>query len=190
MSEDSMDVQAVLKSLEITENELECVNTLKQEYPDSREVTLLRFVRARDCDLEKVREMYGNYINWRSNYPENIDLSDAENELKYGVWHFHGLSKTGIPCVIIKAARFIPGGCDKENLTKMVIYAMEEIFKANPKEKVVALVDYAGFGYANVSYDTIRWLISVYSDYYPEVSFISFHFVFIKVKICYLGFTC
>ena len=87
-----------------------------------------------------------------------------------GIWYFHGISKQGYPVVVIKAARFFPSRCDQKHLSKMVIYAMEEIFRHSPEQKVVALVDYKGFGYANVSYDTIRWLTSIYADYYPEVS--------------------
>merc|ERR1712137_484871 len=152
-----------------TEKEKECVNSLKEEFPDAKEISLLRFARARDCDFNQARDMYSTYVKWRSQYPSKVDLSAVESELRYGVWHFHGLSKTNVPCVIIKAAKFFPGSWTKENLTLMAIYAMEKIFEANPEEKVIAIVDYGGFGYANVSYETIQWLINLYSNYYPEV---------------------
>ena len=157
----------------ITEQEQKCLDVLQEEFPEAKERTLLRFVRARQADTAAARDMFRNYRKWRSQYPDQIDLSGAENELRYGIWHFHGLSKEGYPCIIIKAARFFPGACTRENLIKMAIYAMEKIFDTHPDEQVVVLVDYSGFGYANVSYDTIQWLIQIYSDYYPEVSIVT-----------------
>lgn len=149
--------------------EKKCMDTLREKFPGVSDVTLHRFAVARDFDIPKATEMYANYVKWRSQYPKKIDISDCGTELGLGIWYFHGISKQGYPVAVLKAARFYPAQCKQENLTKMAIYAMEEIFAHSPEEKVVALVDYRGFGYANVSYETIRWLIALYSDYYPEV---------------------
>ncbi|PPD66624.1 hypothetical protein GOBAR_DD36502 [Gossypium barbadense] len=61
--------------------------------------TLLRFLRMRDFDLQKAKEMFLNYLQWRKDYGEFkfTELAEVKKCYPHG---FHGVDRSGRPVYI------------------------------------------------------------------------------------------
>ncbi|KAE8694525.1 YKL091C protein [Hibiscus syriacus] len=78
--------------------------------PSSKEVddlTLRRFLRARDLDVEKASSMFLKYLKWRRGFVPNgfISPSELENEIRQNKMFLQGLDKKGRPVGVLLAGR-------------------------------------------------------------------------------------
>jgi len=89
---------------------------MKKAYPDNDPVDLLRFLRARNLDIKDSREMYDNYLKWRSpsskQPPGTITHADAEEQLSYNrfflVTMMGDVQKDKVPLVYIVCRNHFP----------------------------------------------------------------------------------
>jgi hypothetical protein len=147
----------------------EAFNTLKSRFPEQTDATINRFLRARKHDVELSSTMLSNFLKWRAEFGE-VSASEFEEELKMGLFYYHGTTKTGSPVVVSILHRFFPKKIDRKRILRLCVWVMEALMAVNPEtESFSVIVDYAGFGWANVDYDLTKELAKIYLDYYPEV---------------------
>lgn len=70
-------------------------------------MTLRRFLRARDLDVEKGSAMFLKYMKWRRSFVPNgfISPSEIPDELAQGKMFVQGLDKKGRPITVAFAAK-------------------------------------------------------------------------------------
>ncbi|CAL8074678.1 unnamed protein product [Orchesella dallaii] len=94
---------------------------------------ILRFLRARDFNIEKAREMLSQSLNWRKKYQVDKILSEYETvevikDYFPGGWHYH--DKDGKPLFVLRLGMMDVKGLIKsvgeEGLLKMTLQCCEE----------------------------------------------------------------
>ncbi|KAK2973832.1 hypothetical protein RJ640_011760 [Escallonia rubra] len=144
-----------------------------REDPSSEEVddlTLRRFLRARDLDIEKASTMFLKYLSWRrESIPKgSIAPSEIPNELSHNKLFMQGADKIGRPIVVGFGARH--KHTSLEEFKAFVTYSLEKICARMPggQEKFVCIGDLAGWGYANSDIRGYLAALSILQDCYPE----------------------
>ncbi|KAL9256907.1 Phosphatidylinositol transfer protein 3-like protein [Drosera capensis] len=138
------------------------------------DLTLTRFLRARDLDVEKGGAMFLKYLKWRKEFVPTGSISEAEiqDELVHNKVFLQGSDKRGCPVIVIIARNHCqskkPGGLDE--LKRLVVYCFDKICSRLPvgEEKFIAIIDLQGWGYANSDIRGYLALLSLMQDCYPE----------------------
>ncbi|KAH7522499.1 hypothetical protein FEM48_Zijuj07G0145100 [Ziziphus jujuba var. spinosa] len=133
--------------------------------PSSKEVddlTIRRFLRARELDIGKGSALFLKYLKWRRTFVPNGSISTMEvpNEIAQNKMFHQGLDKKGRPIMVVFGARHFQnklGGL--EEFKRMI---------AVGQEKFVAIGDLQGWGYANSDIRGYLAALSILQDYYPE----------------------
>ncbi|GMI95413.1 hypothetical protein like AT1G01630 [Hibiscus trionum] len=143
--------------------------------PSSKEVedlTLRRFLRARDLDLEKASGMLLKYLKWRRSFVPNgfISTSELKNEIQQKKMFLQGSDKKGRPLGVLLAGRHFQhkGGVDE--FKRFIVYIFDKIFARMPpgEEKFIVIGDLEGWGYANFDIRAYLAALSLVQDYFPE----------------------
>ncbi|KAG9148381.1 hypothetical protein Leryth_023885, partial [Lithospermum erythrorhizon] len=104
----------------------------KQE-PSSKDVddlTMRRFLRARDLDIDKASTMFLKYFKWRQTFVPNGSFSKSEvpNEIAHNKVFIQGEDKQGRPIAVLYGGRHIQnkiGGVDE--LRRFVVFALDRL---------------------------------------------------------------
>ncbi|KAI3737468.1 hypothetical protein L2E82_27472 [Cichorium intybus] len=141
-----------------------------KEYDD---LTIRRFLRAYDLDIEKATDMFIKFIKWRKTFVPNgsISVSEIPNELAQNKLFMQGNDKSGRPITLVFGGRHYQnkkGGL--EEFKRFVTFTLERITSRMPpgQEKFVAIGDVEGWGYSNIDIRAYLASISILQDYYPE----------------------
>ncbi|XP_021737191.1 random slug protein 5-like [Chenopodium quinoa] len=145
--------------------------------PSSKEVddlTLRRFLRARDLDVEKAGAMFLKYLKWRKTFIPNgyVSESEIQNELSQNKAFVGGNDKKGRPILVVLARRHFqnttPGGSDE--FKQFAAYVLDKICTRMPlgQEKFCAIGDLQGWGYSNSDIRGYLGALSILQDCYPE----------------------
>eukprot|EP01026_Neomeris_dumetosa_P016848 TRINITY_DN16432_c0_g1_i1.p1 TRINITY_DN16432_c0_g1~~TRINITY_DN16432_c0_g1_i1.p1 ORF type:complete len:492 (+),score=55.57 TRINITY_DN16432_c0_g1_i1:112-1587(+) len=159
--------------------------TAEQDY-----YTLLRFLRARDYDVEKASEMYIAHLQWRKEYGtdtiiQDFDFKERDQFLAVYPQGYHKTDKQGRPIYIQHL-----GQIDLKKITqvttveRMIKFHVQEwercmhsIFPACSKkegrrvDQMFAIMDVSGVGVHMLSADvraTLKEITKIDQDNYPE----------------------
>ncbi|MBA0548001.1 hypothetical protein Golob_019125 [Gossypium lobatum] len=120
MSSNNMECSAKAKEEEeITKISL-MRSLVETQDPSSKEVddmTMRRFLRARELDVEKASSMFLKYLKWRRSFVPNgfISPSELTHEIQQNKMFLQGSDKKGRPISVLLAARHFQhnGGLDE-----------------------------------------------------------------------------
>ena len=86
------------------------------------DLTIRRFLRARDLDVEKASSLFLKYLKWRQTFVPNgsISASELPHEIAQNKMFIQGFDKTGRPIAVVFGARHfqIEGG--REEFKRML----------------------------------------------------------------------
>jgi hypothetical protein len=159
-------------------------NSIKAEHPDS---IVLRFLRARNWDIEKSLAMLVASIEWRAavNIDETIvkrgedvalhatrSKDDEGVMLQYrsGKSYIRGTDKQGRPVYIVKPKLHHPSEQSSKAMETFILHTIESIrllVKA-PQDRACLIFDMTGFGLRNMDFHAAKFIIDVFEARYPE----------------------
>ncbi|KAG6468703.1 SEC14 cytosolic factor-like [Zingiber officinale] len=161
---------------------------------DVDNVTLRRFLRARDLDVEKASVQFLKYLRWRKALMPHgfISESDIPNELSHKEVYKQGFDKQGRPIIVYLVANHVPAGRQLDELKRFIAYMLDKSCARMPngQEKFTCIADIHGWGYSSSDVRGYLAAIDILQNYYPErlgkVFLIHVPYIFMKVwKIMY-----
>ncbi|KAL1809827.1 hypothetical protein ACET3Z_026817 [Daucus carota] len=162
---------------------------------DVDNLTLRRFLRARDHDIEKASTMFLKYQEWKRSFIPNghISVNEIQNEISQKKQFMQGFDKQGRPITVLVGCKHFQnkkGGVDE--LKRFAVFALEKLCSRMPtgEEKFVVIADLKGWGYSNCDVRGMLGALSILQDYYPErlgkLYIVHVPYIFMKVwKIVY-----
>uniref|UniRef100_J3L7E6 CRAL-TRIO domain-containing protein n=2 Tax=Oryza brachyantha TaxID=4533 RepID=J3L7E6_ORYBR len=147
----------------------------ESQEPHAKEVdnlTLRRFLRARDHNVEKASAMLVKAIRWRKeavpggSVPEEKVRRDLDDDKVY----MGGADRTGRPILLAFPAKHFSAKRDMPQFKSYVVYLFDKICSRIPRgqEKFVCIVDLKGWGYSNCDIRAYIAAIEIMQNYYPE----------------------
>ncbi|XP_044494256.1 CRAL-TRIO domain-containing protein YKL091C-like isoform X2 [Mangifera indica] len=147
---------------------------VEKQDPSSKDVddlTLRRFLRARDLDVEKGSAMFLKYMKWRRTFVPNgfISSSEIPNEIAQNKMFLQGFDKKGQPIGVVLGARHFQNKGGLDEFKRFVVYILDKLCERTTGEKkFVVIGDLKGWGYANTDLRAYLGALSILQDYYPE----------------------
>lgn len=139
---------------------------------DADDLTIRRFLRARDLDIEKASAMFLKYLKWRRSFVPNgfIAQSEITNQLAHEKVYMQGVDKIGRPIGVVFGAKHYQDSDGFDEFKRLVIYVLDKVISRIPpgQEKFVAIADLKGWRYANSDVRGYLAALSILQDYYPE----------------------
>ncbi|KAG6489920.1 hypothetical protein ZIOFF_051201 [Zingiber officinale] len=187
---DDQDMRNQLREEEEEEEEEEKVLLMKSlvqaRDPAAKEVdnlTLKRFLKARDLDIEKASSQFLKYLKWKRTAVPNgfIAKEEVENELSQKKIFVQGVDKARRPIAVLFAAKHFYSMRHMDEF-KRKMPAGQEMFNC--------IGDLKGWGYSNSDLRAYLAALDIMQNYYPErlgkVFLIHVPYVFMTVwKIIY-----
>jgi hypothetical protein len=134
-------------------------------------VTLVRFLRARNWDLDKAETMFRARMDWVTSYkPLSITMDMCKQELKSGVAYWAGVDKHMRPTLRIRACLNDPSTYKREDFYRSVIFVLELGLKnlpPPPYNQYIVMYDMHNVSRKNMDLGSLRQYSSL-GDHYPE----------------------
>ncbi|KAK6153825.1 hypothetical protein DH2020_013464 [Rehmannia glutinosa] len=120
---------------------------------DIDDLTLRRFLRARDLDVDKASAMLMKYLKWRRIFVPNgsISASEITNQIAHNKMFMQGTDKKGCPVSVAFAARHFPSKGGTDELKRFMVFALDKLCSRIPdgQEKFTIIADFQEYGYSN-----------------------------------------
>ncbi|CAM0884481.1 unnamed protein product [Alopecurus aequalis] len=144
--------------------------------PHAKEVdnlTLRRFLRARDQDVGKASAMLLKFVDWRREAVPGgagVPAELVQADLDAGKVSMAGVDRAGRPVMLAFPARHFSANRDMATFKPFVVYLLDSICARIPRgqEKFMCIVDLKGWGYANCDVRAYIAAIEIMQNYYPE----------------------
>ncbi|KAK3155306.1 hypothetical protein QOZ80_2BG0201550 [Eleusine coracana subsp. coracana] len=134
------------------------------------DVSIARYLIARNWDVKKATKMLKKTLKWRSEYkPDEIRWDDISNEALTGkIYRTDYFDKSGRSILVMR-----PGCQNTKNVNgqvKYLVYCMENAILNLPpgQDQMVWLIDFAGFSLQNISLLVTKMTADVLQGHYPE----------------------
>lgn len=139
---------------------------------EEEDLTLRRFLRARDHSIGKASAMFLKYVKWKRAAKPNGFISDEEvrGEAAQEKLYMQGFDKLGRPMMYLVGARHFPSKRDLDEFKRYVIYVLDNTCTRLPsgREKFAAVADLKGWGYSNCDIRAYVAALDIMQNYYPE----------------------
>eukprot|EP01135_Chromosphaera_perkinsii_P006008 Nk52_evm3s379 gene=Nk52_evmTU3s379 len=149
-----------------------CSPNERKAFESFEDSLLVRFIIARDYNIDKATDMFQKYVEWRKTFqPHKLDLRALSSEHQKGSVYFHRFDKNMQPCVVLHIAKNVPENTDKDIFLKLIVYYVERAIKLSPMEangRFTLLVDFKGLSLSNNDLGSTKDLFALLASYYPE----------------------
>ncbi|WVZ67590.1 hypothetical protein U9M48_016644 [Paspalum notatum var. saurae] len=116
-------------------------------------LTLRRFLRARDHDVNKAAAMFVKFLKWRREVAPDGFVPEAQirRELSQDKVCIGGVDRAGRPVLVAFPNRHYSANRDMAEFKSFIVYLFDKICARIPRgqEKFLAIVDIKGWGYSN-----------------------------------------
>lgn len=132
---------------------------------------LLRFLKARDFDIEKAWTMYSEHLKWREEFkPEEITYESIAAEAKLKKLRIHPPDKDGNITLVLCAGNHVPGEFPLDHTMRYTVYMAERAIAMMPpgQEKLNFIYDRTGFTRKNFDKSLLSSLGHLFEANYPE----------------------
>jgi hypothetical protein len=135
---------------------------------------LVKFLRARDYDVDKAYDQFVTMLKWRKEYkPEDITEEEVKRyaDLGSSMW-LPMRDKLGREVLLIFGGLHIPAQTTHEETFRFVVRSVEQRYKAAPPGsdwQILVINDRLGFTRQNFDREALGNLIKILSQYYPEI---------------------
>lgn len=116
-------------------------------------------------------EMLWNILTWRKLVGAN-DINESNVRIDYvqeGIFFPRGRDVDGCLVLIFKAKMHVKGQRDNEELKRILIYWFDRVEREEGGKKISMFFDMDGSGLANMDMELVRYLISLFKLYYPDM---------------------
>ncbi|XP_050226129.1 sec14 cytosolic factor-like [Mercurialis annua] len=135
------------------------------------DMTLRRFLRARDLDVKKASAMFLKYLKWRKDFVPNGSISPLEipNEIAQNKMFMQGSDKRGRPVTVLFGAKHFQNK-NPDEFKRYVVCVLDKLCARVPagQDKFVVIGDLKGWGYANCDIHGYLAALCILQDYFPE----------------------
>eukprot|EP01129_Flabellula_baltica_P002390 TRINITY_DN12202_c0_g1_i1.p1 TRINITY_DN12202_c0_g1~~TRINITY_DN12202_c0_g1_i1.p1 ORF type:complete len:251 (+),score=56.09 TRINITY_DN12202_c0_g1_i1:211-963(+) len=157
----------------------ERMETYKTEHPDFdfteydalAERDVLRFLRARNYNIEIAAKLLFDTLQWRLAFGcQSIEPQDISEELVKNKFTIGGYDLEMRPCIFGQVRYHFGSDSNPEIMQRMIVWLLEEgrkkVVDENPYCNII--VDLKGFGLSNMDYGLVKYLLEIFRDYYPD----------------------
>lgn len=149
---------------------------LRASGEEMNDACLLRWLAARDRDVDEAEHSLREHARWRYSYIPNGRISEDEipNELAVNKVFLQGCDKQGRPVMIVVAARHDMGTRRLEETNRLIVYALDNAaamatdVKNNPLGKFLCLFDLSGLRMNNLDVKALRDIFELLQGHFPE----------------------
>ncbi|KAK6505806.1 hypothetical protein TWF481_007697 [Arthrobotrys musiformis] len=152
---------------------------VKHEDPDA---VVLRFLRAKSWDVCRALIMMISTLCWRRKFGVEELLKGGElaatldkdqgfiQQFRIGKAYLHGFDKERRPISIISPRLHLSSDQSPESIEKLTIYIMEttRLLCQEPNDTCCIMFDMTGFGFYNMDYTAVRFIIDCLQAHYPQ----------------------
>lgn len=152
--------------------------------PDPPDMIMLKFLRARNWDVDRGIAMLARCIKWRieSDIVGVITKGDqglSEEDPAYlkqgesGKVYAASMTDQHMPIIFIEVRKHLTKDQSGETMRNFIIMCTEcfRSLISYPNDKIVIVFDLAGFGLKNMDWGALISIIQVLQNYYPETLF-------------------
>lgn len=134
------------------------------------DASVLRYLHARNWDVEKSSKMLKETLKWRLEYkPEAIRWEDVAQEAETGkIYRANYVDKYGRTVLVMRPG--FQNTSSSKGQIRYLVYCIENALLNLPadQEQMVWLIDFHGWTMASISVKVTRETAHVLQDYYPE----------------------
>jgi hypothetical protein len=134
----------------------------------------LRFLRARQFDLEKSYDMLYNMLKFRRDFQgiavAGVNPATCVHEIQSGKGFFHGYDKQDRPVTYVLPRLHDPAITDPLENQRFTILQMEygRAIMTPPCETATIVFDMTGVALKNIDMQSTKFMVNTFANYYPE----------------------
>jgi hypothetical protein len=166
------------EALEKMKTKIQKYITTDEEREWCNDMCLLRYLRARDYNVQKAKKLLKGTLEWRFKEmrPQDIKLEDVEPIARLAVVYANGFDKKGRPIIYGRPYRETVKGASKAITSDMkfrhLLYWLEHGFKnmdeSRGVENFCLIVDYKEYGRKHMDMKTNMSVMHVLLNHSPE----------------------
>ena len=167
----------VARDIEIESNEeAQAYEKLRENNAFERfpQETLVRFLRARDLNVDDATEMLAGHIAFRDKWlSKEIAVDDIMPALQSGCWYYAGTDKEGAPVLFVDTRLWNPADYSLEVYVQYLCFFYDRLFSqpsvGPTQHQLVVVFDMQGWSYSDAYYlRYIQQLVNINQNQYPE----------------------